>query len=207
MLLDLIPIAFDDDLDIQVQLNGLFADKANALRTMWDFIVISFRFFGELVGLHRYCYDIFQRLDKYFVQHSTLLIEDYEAIIDIFRFCVNKNENRLGSRNIKHIKTDDSTDLLGPYIVMEESVLPRALSTQGSTSLVHLILSPAEIQMNTWKPTVQNIMQQFQDFDNEGYDIKTCLYDILQNSKMRFNQCKEVFLSGLTFTEAPSASN
>ena len=50
LLIDLIPIAFDDELDIQVQLNGLFTDKLNALSTMWDFIVISFRFFGELVG-------------------------------------------------------------------------------------------------------------------------------------------------------------
>ena len=90
---------------------------------------------------------------------------------------------------------------------MEETVVPRALSAQGSTSLVHLILLPAAIQMNTWKPIAQNIMQQFQDFDNEGYDIKTCLYDIVQNSKMRFNQCKEVFLFGLKFTAAPSASN
>ena len=73
---------------------------------------------------------------------------------------------------------------------MEDTVLPRALSAQGSTSLVDLILSPAEIQMNTWKPIAHHIMQQFQDFDNEGYDIKTCLYDIVQNSKMRFNQCK-----------------
>ena len=61
--------------------------------------------------------------------------------------------------------------------------------------------------MNTWKPNTQNIMQQFQDFDNEGYDIKNCLFDIVQNSKMRFNQCKEVLLFGLKFTEAPSASN
>ena len=67
---------------------------------------------------------------------------------------------------------------------MEETVVPRALSAQESTSLVDLILSPAEVQMNTWKPIAQNIMQQFADFDNEGYNIKTCLYDIVQNSKM-----------------------
>ena len=52
---------------------------------------------------------------------------------------------------------------------MNESLVQRALSTQGSTSLVDLILSPAEIQMDTWKPNVQNVIQQFQDFDNEGY--------------------------------------
>ena len=81
---------------------------------------------------------------------------------------------------------------------MEETVVPRSLSAQGSTFLVDLILSPAEIQMNTWKPIVQNMMQQFQDFDNGGYDIKTCLYDVVQNSKMLFNQCKEEFLFGRT---------
>ena len=92
-------------------------------------------------------------------------------------------------------------------VVMEETVVPRALSAQESTSLVDLTLSPAEVQMNNWKPIVQNIMQQFADYDNEGYDIKTCLYEIVQNSKMRFYHCKEVFLFGLKSTEAPSASN
>ena len=61
-----------------------------------------------------------------------------------------------------------------------------------------LILSPAEIQMNNWKPNVLNIIQQFQDFDNEGFDISKILFDIVQNSKMRFKLCKEVFLLGLT---------
>ena len=63
-------------------------------------------------------------------------------------------------------------------VVMEETVVPRALSAQESTSLVDLTLSPAEVQMNNWKPIVQNIMQQFADYDNESYDIKTCLYGI-----------------------------
>ena len=43
LLLDLIPIAFDDDLDIQLQLNLLFTEKENTLSTIWDFILISFR--------------------------------------------------------------------------------------------------------------------------------------------------------------------
>ena len=55
-LLGLIPLAFDDDLDIQVQVNGLFVDKVNALSIIWDFILLSFRFFGEPVGLHRCVY-------------------------------------------------------------------------------------------------------------------------------------------------------
>ena len=36
LLLDLIPIAFDDDLNIQVQLNCLFTEKENTLSTIWD---------------------------------------------------------------------------------------------------------------------------------------------------------------------------
>ena len=176
LLLDLIPIAFDDDLDIQAQINGLFTEKDSALSTIWDFILISFRFYGEPVGLHKCLYDMFLRLDGYYLEHATLLIEDYENIIGICRYCVNKNENLLRSRNIEQSKPDDSSD--SPYmdVVMEETIVPRALSAQESTSLVDLILSPAEIQMNTWKPIAQNIMQQFTDFDNEGYDIKhSCL--------------------------------
>ena len=45
------------------------------------------------------------------------------------------------------------------------------------------------------------------EFDNEGYNIKLVLYDIVQNSKMRYLNCKEVFLFGLDFTESPSALN
>ena len=82
LLLDFIPIAFDDDLEIKAQLTGLFTDKVNSVSTIWDFILKLFRFFGELVGLYKFLYDDFQRLDKYFVEHSAVLIEDDEAIID-----------------------------------------------------------------------------------------------------------------------------
>ena len=37
ILLDLIPIVFDEDLGIQVQINGLFTKKVNALSTIWDY--------------------------------------------------------------------------------------------------------------------------------------------------------------------------
>ena len=43
LLLDLIPIAFDDDLEIKAQLTGLFTDKVNSIDIIWDFL-ISFRF-------------------------------------------------------------------------------------------------------------------------------------------------------------------
>ena len=184
MLLDLIPIAFDDDLDIQVQLNGLFTEKEIALSTIWDFILISFRFFGEPVGLHKCIYDMFLRLDTYYLEHATLLVEEYENIIDIFRYCVNKNEKLLRNRGIEQNKPDDSTNRPDMNAVLEETFFPRALSAQESTSLVDLTLSPAEVQMNNWKTIVQNIMQQFGDYDNEGYDIKTCLYGISLQSRV-----------------------
>ena len=39
LLLTLIPIAFDIDLDTQVQVNSLFVDQENSLSTIWDFIL------------------------------------------------------------------------------------------------------------------------------------------------------------------------
>ena len=62
--------------------------------------------------------------------------------------------------------------------------------------------------MNNWKPAdTTNIMQQFQDFDNEGFDVSKILFDIVQNLKLRFSQCREVFVFGLQFTESSTASN
>ena len=50
-------------------------------------------------------------------------------------------------------------------------------------------------------------MQEFQDFDSEGFDISTCLFDVVQNAKLLYMTCKEVFLFGLNFTESLSAAN
>ena len=36
-------------------------------------------------------------------------------------------------------------------------------------------------------------MQQFQEYDNEGYNISRCLFDVEQNSKLHFMTCGEVF--------------
>ena len=77
----------------------------------------------------------------------------------------------------------------------------------GSTSLNDLILSIAEIQMTSWKPDIKGIMQQFQEYDNEGYNISRCLFDVVQNSKLRFITCSEVFLFGLNYTESPSIAS
>ena len=47
--------------------------------------------------------------------------------------------------------------------------------TSDSLSLVNIILTPAEIQMNNWKPDVTNIMQLFQDFDNKEFNVDQLL--------------------------------
>ena len=107
-----------------------------------------------------------------------------QNIIEIFRYCVNQKENLLRSRKIEQSEPEDNTNRPDMDVVIEETVVPRALSAQESTSLVDLTLSPAEVQMNNWKPIVQNIMQQFADYENEGYDIKTCLCGISLKSRV-----------------------
>ena len=65
---------------------------------------------------------------------------------------------------------------------MQESLLVPAVSeTLGSSSLVYLILSKAEIKMNSWKHNATKIMQEFQDYDNESIDVCKCFFDIEQN--------------------------
>ena len=61
---------------------------------------------------------------------------------------VDKNENLLRSRKIEQSEPDDSTNRPDMDVVMEETVVLRALSAQESKSLVDLTLSPAEVQMN-----------------------------------------------------------
>ena len=63
---------------------------------------------------------------------------------------------------------------------MEESHMLRVSDLIGSTSLADLILTPAERQMDTQKPDSTKIIQLFQDFDNEGFDVSKLLFDILQ---------------------------
>ena len=89
---------------------------------------------------------------------------------------------------------------------MQEPLLPRVTDQLESFSLTDLILSPAEIQMNTWKPEASKIMQQLQDYDNEGFDVSKCLFDIVLNTKIRFITCREVFLFGLKYTDSSSAA-
>ena len=65
LLLNLIPIAFNDELDKDVQLNNLFMDTKNSINIIWDFILISFRFYGEPEGIFGCYFEEFKRLDKF----------------------------------------------------------------------------------------------------------------------------------------------
>ena len=57
---------------------------------------------------------------------------------------------------------DPTTDCQNINIVMQESHMRRISDQLGSTFLVDLILTPAEIQINTWKPDTTKIMQESQ---------------------------------------------
>ena len=140
------------------------------------------------------------------MENSTLPMADSEIIVDIFKYCVNINANLLKERDIEINPTDDTTNRVDTDVVMQEIIPLRVSDQLGSTSLADLILSQAELQMTTWKPDSTKNMQQFQDFDNEGFDVSKILFDIVQNSKLRFMQCKEVFLFGLKYSESTSAS-
>ena len=154
---------------------------------IWDFVILSFRHFGAPTGIHSSLFEEFQRLDNFYIEHSTLPVEEYEIIIDIFRHCVNRNENLNMHRHIEYPTPDITPNPVDTDVIMDDALVQRALSPQGSSSLLDLILLPAEIQMDTWKPNVQTVMHQFQEFDNEGYDINNVAFDVVQNSKARFN--------------------
>ena len=206
LLLNLIPIAFDDDLEVNIQTTKLLIDTKLSINIIWDFIIISFRFYGEPEGLYSSYYVEFKRLDKFYIENSTLPLADSEAIIDIFKYCVNINENLLGKRNIELTTSDANVHHEDTDVVMQDSGLPRVTGQIGSSSLTDLIPSRAENQMDNWKPGASKIMQQFQDYDNEGLDMTKCLYNIVQNSKLCFISCPEVFLFGLKYSDSNSAS-
>ena len=105
LLLNLIPIAFNEELDREVQLNELFVNTKDSINIIWDFILISSRFYDEPEGLFACYSEEFKRLDKYFIEHSTLPLAESEVIVDIFKYYININENLLGQRYIE-IGTD-----------------------------------------------------------------------------------------------------
>ena len=122
LLLNLIPIAYDDELEKDVQFNELFVNTKDSINIIWDFILISSRFYGEPEGLFECYADEFKRLDKYFLEHSTLPLAESEVIVDIFKYYININDNLLGQRNIE-IGTDAIDTLCGDTDVLMEETL------------------------------------------------------------------------------------
>ena len=67
------------------------------------------------------------------MENSTLALADIEAIIDIFKHCVNINENLWGQRNIV-ITTDANVHCTDTDVVMQETVLLSVIGQIGSSS-------------------------------------------------------------------------
>ena len=60
VLLNLIPIAFNDDLDREVHLNSLFVDMMDSINIIWDFILISLYSMGN----QKECFHAIQQNSK-----------------------------------------------------------------------------------------------------------------------------------------------
>ena len=65
LLLSLIPLAFNEDLEGEIQTFSLFVEKEGSLQIIWDFILASFRFFGEPEGILKCYFAEFVCLDKF----------------------------------------------------------------------------------------------------------------------------------------------
>ena len=93
LLLDLIPIAFNKELEGELQTFSLFVERAQSINIIWDFILAAFRFLGEPEGIAKCYFAEFKRLDKFFVENSTLPMVESEIMVDNFKYCVNISEH------------------------------------------------------------------------------------------------------------------
>ena len=89
----LISLAFNEELEGELQTFSLFVEKESSINIFWGFIRASFRFFGEPEGIAKYYYVEFKSLDNFFEENSTLPMADSEPIVDIFKYCININTN------------------------------------------------------------------------------------------------------------------
>ena len=83
---------------------------------------------------------------------------------------------RIFLRNIDTSNIDSTTSRIDTDVVMQESLLSKVSETLGSSSLVNIILTRAENQMDTWKPDGTKTMQEFQGFNNEDFGVTKCLF-------------------------------
>ena len=61
LLLDSIPIAFNEELEGELKTLSLFIERAQSIKIIWDFILASFRFFGESEGIPK---KLLRRVEK-----------------------------------------------------------------------------------------------------------------------------------------------
>ena len=80
------------------------------------------------MGLHKTTHDVFLKLDSYYQEHATLLIESYININDIFIHCVNRNDNLHEARTLEQSKPDENTERTEMDVVMADTTVPGALS-------------------------------------------------------------------------------
>ena len=106
-------------------------------------------------------HDDFLWPDSYYLEHATLLIESFEQIIDIFIYCVNRNDNLREAKKLEQSTPVDNTNRTDMDVAMDDTTVSGALRAQGSSSLTYtdLTLSYTEVLMNSWKPVIQTIMQ------------------------------------------------
>ena len=64
------------------------------------------------------------------MENSTLPLADSEAITDIFKHCVNINENLRGQRNIEITTTDANVHRSDTDVIMQESIAQRHRSNR-----------------------------------------------------------------------------
>ena len=89
------------------------------------------------MGNQKECFHAIQQNSKdwiSFAEHSTLPLAESEVIIDIFKYCVNINENLLGQRDIEIGTNAIETSRGDMDIIMEETLVPRVTGNLGSTS-------------------------------------------------------------------------
>ena len=113
----------------------------NSNSFIWDFILISFRHYWSPGGLHKTMHDDFLRPDSYYLEHATLLIESFEQIIDIFIYCVNRNDNLREAKKLEQSTPVDNTNRTDMDVVMDDTNVLGALNAQESSSLRDLTLS------------------------------------------------------------------
>ena len=73
LLLNLIPVALNDEMESRELISSLPLEIHDSINIIWDFILISFRLFGEPEGIHKCYFAEFKRVDKFFVKNSTLV--------------------------------------------------------------------------------------------------------------------------------------